>query len=100
VRALGPSLPVSDPLPNPTLTIYDSDGAQIAFNDDWQTNVNANDIILNGLAPTEDFEAATILHPPAGAYTAIVRGAAGGSGVALLELYDLDATSSVGPAKR
>ncbi len=35
-------------------------------------------------------EATSILHLPAGAYTAVVSGAAGGSGIGLLEVYDLD----------
>jgi arylsulfate sulfotransferase len=103
VRGLGPSLAaagVSDPLPNPLLTIYDSNGAAINSNDNWQDNVNKIDIEGNGLAPSDDAESATILHPPAGAYTAIVSGAGGGTGVSLLEVYDLDATTSPAPAKR
>ena len=41
------------------------------------------------LAPTEDLEAATILHLPPGAYTTIVSGMGAETGVSLLELYDL-----------
>ena len=48
VRALGPSLAsfgVSGVLSDPILTIYDSTGAVIATNDNWQDNINA---ILSG----------------------------------------------------
>jgi hypothetical protein len=93
VRALGPSLSgagITDPLANPFLTVYDSNGATIATNDDWASGANTTELIANGLAPSEDFESALVLHPPAGSYTAIVTGAGGGTGAALAELYDLD----------
>ena len=92
VRALGPSLAasgVSGVLSDPTLTIYDSTGSEIATNDNWQDNVNAIDIQRNGLGPPNPSESALVLHLPAGSYTAIVRGANGGTGVALAEVYTL-----------
>jgi arylsulfate sulfotransferase len=94
VRALGPSLAsfgVSGPLSDPTLTIYDANGSAIASNDNWQDDVNnVNYLQKNGLAPANALESALVLHLPAGAYTAIVRGADGGTGVGLVEVYDLD----------
>jgi arylsulfate sulfotransferase len=93
VRALGPSLAssgVSQPLSDPTLTIYNSNGSVIASNDNWQDDNNAIDIQRNGLAPPNPLESATVLHLPAGAYTAIVRGVNGGTGVGLTEVYSLD----------
>ena len=92
VRAIGPSLAaygVSGVLSDPTLTIYDSNGSVIASNDNWQDNVNWIDIVRNGLAPTNPSESALVLHLPAGAYTAIVRGANGNTGNALAEVYTL-----------
>jgi len=92
VRALGPSLTafgVSGVLSDPTLTIYDSTGSEIATNDNWQDNVNAIDIRKNGLAPPNPSESALVLHLPAGSYTAVVRGANGTTGVALAEVYTL-----------
>jgi hypothetical protein len=92
VRALGPSLAshgVSGVLSDPQLTIYDSSGSAIASNDNWQDNTNAFDIQKNGLAPSNAMESALVLHLPAGAYTAIVTGADGGTGVALAEVYTL-----------
>ena len=94
VRALGPSLGrfgVSNPLSDPVLTIYDSKGSVIAGNDNWQSDPN-NVVLLpkNGLAPASAFESALVLHLPAGAYTAVVRGANGATGNALIEVYHLD----------
>jgi hypothetical protein len=93
VRAIGPSLAaygVSGVLSDPTLTIYDSTGSVIASNDNWQDNVNSVDIGKNGLAPPDPSESALVLHLPAGAYTAIVRGANDTTGNALVEVYGLN----------
>ena len=93
VRALGPSLRsfgVSNPLSDPLLTISDSKGSVIASNDNWQDQDNAFLIRRNGLAPPNALESAIVLHLPAGAYTAVVRGANGVTGNALVEVYDLD----------
>jgi len=92
VRALGPSLAssgVSGVLSDPTLTIYDSTGSVIASNDNWQDDINSPDVTKNGLAPPNALESALVLHLPAGAYTAVVRGANDGTGVALAEVYTL-----------
>jgi len=92
VRALGPSLGalgVSQPLSDPVLTIYDSKGSAIASNDNWQQNNNRIYIQRRGLAPPNLLESALVLHLPAGAYTAVVRGANGATGNALAEVYTL-----------
>jgi arylsulfate sulfotransferase len=93
VRALGPSLGafgVSNPLSDPVLTIYDSKGGVFATNDNWQDDNNANLVQRNGLAPPNALDSAIVLHLPAGSYTAIVRGANGATGNALVEVYHLD----------
>jgi len=90
VRAIGPSLAsygVSGVLSDPTLTIYDSNGSVIASNDNWQDDPNAILVQKNGLTPPNAMESALVLHLPAGAYTAIVRGANDGTGVGLAEVY-------------
>ena len=92
VRVLGPSLGafgVSRPLSDPVLTIYDSKGSAIVTNDNWHDNVNWVDVQKNGLAPPNALESAIVLHLPAGAYTAVVRGANGATGNALVEVYHL-----------
>ncbi|MEY2488301.1 MAG: hypothetical protein QOC70_243 [Verrucomicrobiota bacterium] len=55
---------------------------------------NRQEIIDSGLAPANDFESAILMTLPANssAYTAIVQGVGGGTGVGLVELYDLDRT--------
>jgi arylsulfate sulfotransferase len=92
VRALGPSLAsygVSGVLSDPVLTIYDSTGAAIASNDNWQDDDNAILVQKNGLAPPNASESALVLRLPAGAYTAIVSGANGGTGIGLAEVYTI-----------
>ncbi len=95
VRALGPTTGVSGALQDPTLKVYDANGL-IATNDNWRTTQQA-EISASGLAPTNDNEAAVILNLAGAAntsgYTAVLSGANGGSGVGLVEVYDLDAES-------
>jgi hypothetical protein len=90
LRALGPSLAaagVAKALQNPELELYDSSGALIEQNDDWKT-LPAGALPIE-FQPSDSLEAAIVAHLSAGAYTAIVRGKDGATGVALCELYDL-----------
>jgi hypothetical protein len=92
VRALGPSLAshgVSQPLSDPVITVYDSTGAAIASNNNWLDNINWIDVRKNSLSPLSQQESALVLHLPAGAYTAIVSGVDDGTGVGLVEVYNL-----------
>jgi arylsulfate sulfotransferase len=92
VRALGPSLTesgVTGPLADPKLTIYDGNGTAIGSNDNWQDDPGASTLQLIGLAPTNSLEAATLTNLSPGSYTAIVQGAASGTGVGLVEVYNL-----------
>ncbi len=89
VRAIGPSLAgVANPLPNPTLDLYDDNGAIIRSDDNWR-DAQESLIQSTGLAPTNDFESAIIRSLEPGNYTAVVRGKDGGTGVALVEVYNL-----------
>lgn len=95
VRAIGPSLAQSGVggfLANPALEIHDQTGAIIALNNDWRTSQSA-EIEASGLAPTNDAEAAVRLTLPPGSYTAIMHDETGGSGVGLVEAYDLNPAS-------
>jgi YVTN family beta-propeller protein len=89
VRAIGPSLPLTGALANPLLELHDSSGALIDSNDDWSTDGFASAISGYDLAPENPAESAMyrILDP--GAYTVVIRGADGGSGTALAEVFDL-----------
>ena len=97
VRALGPTLGsygVANALNDPMLELHDSSGATIATNDDWQTGSQASQISSSGYAPSNSNEPALIATLPAGAYTAIVRGYNNSTGVALVEVYELDTLST------
>jgi arylsulfate sulfotransferase len=92
IRAVGPSLAsagITNPLGDPMLTVYDSNGETIANNDSWQEDLSATDLTARELAPTDAAEAATILHLPAGAYTTIVNGVGRATGIGLIEIFDL-----------
>jgi len=94
-RAISPSLKVNgNPLPerlqDPYLELHDSNGGAPLTNDNWRSTQEA-EIQQTGLAPTDDRESAIVKRLPAGNYTAIIRGADGGSGIGLIELYDLSA---------
>lgn len=97
IRALGPSLAeyrLGATLPDPVLELYDSGGRRIAANDNWADNPNQQEIIDTGLAPASLLESVILLRLPASEtgtpYTAVLREAGESSGVALLEVYDLD----------
>jgi hypothetical protein len=89
VRAIGPSLPVQGALSDPVLELHDASGALIATNDNWRTSQQAA-IIAAGLAPGDDRDSALIATLDTGNYTATVRGASNATGVAIVEIYDLD----------
>ena len=93
VRAIGPSLTVPDKLANPTLELRDSSGTLIRSNDNWRNDQEA-EIIATGIPPTNGLESAIVATLPANSasYTAIVRGVNNGTGVGLVEVYDLDGT--------
>jgi len=101
VRAIGPELTqygVPNAMTNPTLELYDANGALIASNDNWRTTIiggvitsdQVRDIRNSGYAPGDGRESAIIAMLPPGNYTAIVRGINNTTGVALVEVYDLD----------
>ena len=103
IRAAGPSLTqfgVPDALANPRLELHDSTGT-IGMNNDWQTTQiggviaadQVTEIQNSGLAPSDPLESAIIATLQPGTYTAIVEGVNAGTGVGIVEVYDL-ATSS------
>jgi hypothetical protein len=95
IRALGPSLAshgVSGVLADPLLELHNSAGDLITTNDNWRDS-QEQAITATSLPPSHNLESAILATLAPGSYTAIVRGNNGGSGVALVEVYDL-ATSS------
>lgn len=89
LRAIGTSLEVADALQDPTLELFDRDGNLIDANDDWRSE-QEEAIIATTAPPTEDAESAIVLTLNPGAYTAVVRGANGTSGIALVEAYQIE----------
>jgi hypothetical protein len=94
IRGIGPSLSnsgVPNPLADPVLELHGPEGT--ITNDNWRDPHEAA-IIATGRAPSNDLEAAILGGYPPGAYTAILTGNAGATGVGLVEVYDVNPTSS------
>jgi glucose/arabinose dehydrogenase len=91
VRAMGPSLTpfgITNALADPTLELRNSNGELILANDNWQDDPNqAAQITASGVAPSNPLEAAVSISLLPGAYTAIVAGKNGGTGIGLVEIY-------------
>jgi hypothetical protein len=93
VRALGPSIPVSGALADPTLELYDANGNVIASNDDWKTRPDGSsqeaEISATRIAPVREVESALLRRLPAANYTAIIRAKNNTAGIGLVEVYYL-----------
>jgi len=98
VRAIGPSLTqfgLTNVLADPVLELHGSDGFATVIDDNWRDDPAQEAAIqADGLPPTNDFESAIDATLDPGAYTAIVKGNNNTSGVALVEVYDLDSTAA------
>jgi uncharacterized delta-60 repeat protein len=92
VRGIAPSLSLPGALADPVIEVHGSAGALLATNDNWRDDPNQQHVIDSGVAPTNDLESALwgIINP--GAYTVVVRGKNGATGIALFEVYDVDQT--------
>jgi hypothetical protein len=93
VRAIGPSLPFANDLADPMLELHDSAGNLLFSNDNWVDSPNKQAIIDSTIPPSNDLESAIVANLPSNnaAYTAIVSGVGGTTGIGLVEVYDLDA---------
>jgi len=90
IRGLGPSVPVAGYLPNPSLRLFNSGGAQLQYNENWKDSQYLH-IWASGFAPVYDPESAmtNVTNFAAGSYTATVSDNSGASGFTLLDIYDL-----------
>ncbi|MBA3272360.1 MAG: hypothetical protein H0T11_00610 [Chthoniobacterales bacterium] len=89
VRALGPSMSnagMANVMADPVLELHNSNGMLVAMNNNWKEEDEAS-ISTTGIPPTDPREAAILAAVPQDNYTAIVRGAGGSVGVALVEIY-------------
>jgi hypothetical protein len=80
-------------LADPVLELHGPGAFATITNDNWRDTQEA-EIQATGIAPSNDLESAIVATLPPGAYTAIVRGSSDGTGVGLVEAYDL--TSAAG----
>ena len=95
IRAIGPTLGafgVPDPLADPKLELH-AGGALLQANDDWGGSAELTAAFGRGgafpLAVRASKDAALLVTLSPGAYTVQVRGPAGTTGIALVELYEL-----------
>jgi hypothetical protein len=92
IRALGPSLAqfgVNPVLADPQLKVFQNT-TLLRQNDNWQTATNANEVTATTLAPTNTKEAAILIRLEPGNYTTVVDGADNGTGIALVEVFEID----------
>jgi hypothetical protein len=103
LRGIGPSLsnatpPVAGALADPVLELHLPDGT-VLTNDNWMDNSAEDQMTItdNGLdqyngMQISDLESAIVATLPPGPYTVILRGTNDGTGVAMVEAYDLNPT--------
>jgi len=92
---MGPSLGafgITNFLADPVLELRSSSGALLQSNDNWKDSQQAL-IQSFGLAPSDDREAVIVTTLTPGAYTALLTGKGGTSGVGLVEIYDVNTAS-------
>jgi hypothetical protein len=93
IRGMGPSLNgVGVTLSDPTLELHQG-STTVATNDNWKTRSDGTsqqaEIEATTIPPANDLESAIVMTLSPGAYTAILAGKNRGTGVGLVEVYDL-----------
>ncbi|HKP92753.1 MAG TPA: hypothetical protein VJS88_02560, partial [Chthoniobacterales bacterium] len=89
LRGIGPSIPLPDTLPNPFLQLYGPNGGLRQLNDNWRDNQQSQ-IIATGLPPSNDLESAMVVSVEPNAFTTVIQDNSGSTGIANIEVYDLD----------
>jgi glucose/arabinose dehydrogenase len=93
IRGIGPSLSqfgLSGVLADPTLELRDHNGTLLVSNDNWTDDpLSAAQLMAHGLALQDLHESGIFTSLPPGAFTAILAGKNGGTGIALVEIYTL-----------
>jgi hypothetical protein len=98
IRGIGPSLNGVVSLSDPTLELHQG-STTLAANDNWKINdltgqSQEADIRATTIPPSNDLESALVATLAPGNYTAILAGKNGGTGVGLVEVYDLAQTAN------
>src|SRR5438477_12637463 len=94
MRANGPSLTLAGKLADPILELHDASGALLEMNDNWMDSPNKQAIIDSTIPPIDPKESAIVRRVTPGNYTAIDRGVSNGTGIAVVEVYDLHTSSN------
>jgi hypothetical protein len=94
VRGLGPLLGlygVQNVLADPRLELRDSNGGLLRVNNNWQEDpAQAAELTAAGLGVMHPLESGMCVVLPRGPYTALLSGVNGGTGVGLIEVYNID----------
>ena len=90
LRAIGPSLSqvFDGALADPVLELYQGD-TLVASNDNWKDS-QQGEIEGTTIPPTNDLESAIVQTLAPGFYTAVMSGKNDGTGIGVIEAYDLD----------
>ena len=90
IRAIGPSLSqvFEGPLADPVLELYQGNTV-LAVNDNWKESQQA-EIEATTIPPSHELESAIVYTLAPGLYTAVLSGKDGGTGIGVIEAYDLD----------
>ena len=91
IRAIAPSLGIAGALQDPVLELRDGDNL-LGANDDWRA-AQEQDIAATTIPPTDSRESAIVAILQPGAYTAVIAGKDGATGIGLAEVYDLGTAS-------
>lgn len=92
IRALGPSLTafgVSPVLADPQVQLFQGN-TLLVQNDNWQSASNAAEVTATSIPPNDPKEAAILIRLEPGNYTTVVSGADNGTGISLVEVYEID----------
>ena len=92
IRGLGPSLipfNVPDVINDPLLRLFGPTGSVIAINDNWK-DTQQSEVEATGIPPTDLRESAIVATLVPATYTASLAEINNGTGVGLVEVYDLN----------
>jgi uncharacterized delta-60 repeat protein len=89
IRGIGPSLSglFAGALADPMIKLYQGD-TLLASNDNWKEQ--QAEIEATTIPPVHDLESAIVQTLAPGSYTAVMSGQNGGTGIGVIEAYDLD----------
>jgi hypothetical protein len=95
LRGMGPSLadagvPAGQVLNDPVLELHSTNGSVITSNDNWKDSPQRSQFEGGPFQPTDDRESVILATLQPGAYTVILSGAGGTTGIGLVEVYDSD----------